>query len=49
VGHLADDVVADLTDQEKTTLLSILTKLHHFHKPIFDEADEETLGKMLGR
>jgi len=49
IDHLSDVVVADLTEEEKATLLHLLTKLHHFHKPIFDAADEEVLGEMLGR
>ncbi len=49
IERLSDVVVADLTEEEKATLLHLLTKLHLFHKPIFDEADEETLGEMLGQ
>jgi DNA-binding PadR family transcriptional regulator len=48
ITKLADTVVADLTEAEKTSLLQMLNKLHRFHKPIFEEADEPTLGKMLG-
>lgn len=49
IERLSDVVVADLTEEEKATLLHLLTKLHLFHKPIFDEADEKTLGEMLGQ
>lgn len=48
IERLADVVVADLSEEEKASLLHLLTKLHHFHKPIFEAADEETLGEMLG-
>lgn len=49
IERLADVVVADLAEEEKATLLHLLTKLHLFHKPIFDEADEKKLGEMLGQ
>jgi len=48
IERLSDVVVADLSEDEKASLLHLLTKLHHFHKPIFEAADEETLGEMLG-
>jgi DNA-binding MarR family transcriptional regulator len=44
----ANIVVADLDEDEKASLLHILNKLHRFHKPIFEEGDEEQLEKMLG-
>ncbi len=48
INKLADTVVADLTEEEKTSLLQMLNKLHRFHKPVFEEADEQALEKMLG-
>jgi DNA-binding PadR family transcriptional regulator len=49
IERFSDVVVADLSEDEKASLLQMLTKLHHFHKPIFEAADEETLGEMLGQ
>lgn len=48
IYKLADIVVADLNEDEKSSLLQILNKLHRFHKPIFEEGDEEVLERMLG-
>lgn len=48
IAGLANIVVADLTEDEKASLLQILNKLHRFHKPIFEESDEKQLEKMLG-
>ncbi len=45
---LAETLVADLTAEEKESLLHILVKLHRYHKPIFEAADEAVLGRMLG-
>lgn len=47
ISGLANMVVADLTDDEKASLLQILNKLHRFHKPIFEAGNEEALEKML--
>ncbi|HNM27557.1 MAG TPA: winged helix DNA-binding protein [Saprospiraceae bacterium] len=49
IARLSDTVVADLTVMEKTTLLNILNKLHRYHKPVFETADEEELGRLLGK
>lgn len=46
--NLSNTVVADLTEEEKQTLLQILAKLHRFHKPMFEEADEKEVEAMLG-
>ncbi len=48
ISKLSNAVVADLTEEEKGQLLHILSKLNRYHKPIFEEADEEVLGQMLG-
>jgi len=48
IGKLAETVVADLTAEEKENLLHTLIKLHRYHKPIFEAADEAVLGRMLG-
>ena len=48
ISKLANTVVADLTEEEKNSLLHILTKLNRYHKPIFEEADEEALERRLG-
>ncbi len=48
ISKLANMVVADLTEEEKNSLLHILTKLNRYHKPIFEEADEEALERRLG-
>jgi len=45
---LAETVVADLTAEEKESLLQLLIKLHRYQKPIFEAADEAVLGWMLG-
>lgn len=47
ISKLSDTVVADLTEEEKANLLHILHKLNRYHKPIFEEADEEMLEGML--
>ncbi|MBL7782748.1 MAG: winged helix DNA-binding protein [Saprospiraceae bacterium] len=49
VLKLSDIVVADLDEAEKTDLLHILGKLHRFHKPVFEQAGEEELDRMLGK
>ena len=48
ISKLADTVVADLTEEEKNSLLHILTKLNRYHKPNLEAADEEALGRRLG-
>lgn len=45
---LAETLVADLTSEEKESFLHILVKLHRYHKPIFEAADEAVLERMLG-
>ena len=45
MGELVD---GDLSEQEKTTMLSILSKLHNFHKPLFETNDELYLEGKLG-
>lgn len=47
IAKLSDTVVADLTTAEKTDLLNILNKLHRFHKPVFETANDEELGRLL--
>jgi len=48
ISKLADTVVGDLTEAEKVAFLETLNKLHRFHKPVFEAADEKMLGEMLG-
>lgn len=48
IYKLANTVVADLTEDEKETFLHLLNKLHRFHKPVFEAADEAALAQMLG-
>jgi DNA-binding MarR family transcriptional regulator len=44
-----DDLVAgDLSEQEKIMLLNMLSKLHEFHNPLFNENEEKVLNKKLG-
>ncbi|CAN5812952.1 hypothetical protein BH10BAC3_BH10BAC3_21970 [soil metagenome] len=45
MGSLVD---GDLTDQEKTSLLTLLSKLHEFHNPLFEANDEKLLQEKLG-
>jgi DNA-binding MarR family transcriptional regulator len=47
IFKLSETVVADLTEEEKNDLLHILLKLHRFHKPVFENADEDTLEEMF--
>lgn len=47
IYKLSDVVVADLSEEEKGVFLQLLNKLHRFHKPIFEEGDEERLERML--
>jgi DNA-binding MarR family transcriptional regulator len=49
ITRLADTVVADLNEEEKNTLLHLLLKLHRFHKPVFEQADEQALQAMFQR
>lgn len=48
MDKLANTVVADLTEAEKTTLLALLFKLHRYHNPIFEAGDEAELERRLG-
>jgi DNA-binding MarR family transcriptional regulator len=41
-------VDGDLTEQEKTTMLTMLSKLHKFHNPLFEANDELVLNEKLG-
>lgn len=45
MGSLVD---GDLTEQEKTTMLTMLSKLHKFHNPLFEANDEMFLNEKLG-
>ena len=45
MGALVD---GDLTDQEKAAMLTMLTKLHKFHNPLFEANDEDFLNEKLG-
>ncbi len=47
IRNLADLVVGDLTEQEKSDLLAMLFKLQRFHQPIFETADDEALERRL--
>lgn len=41
-------VAGDLTDQEKEILITMLSKLNEFHRPLFDANDENLLNEKLG-
>lgn len=47
ISKMAGHIVGDLNAEEKNLLLQVLMKLHQFHKPYFEENDEETLNKLL--
>lgn len=47
IQRLSNLVVADLEEAEKQQLLQILLKLHRFHKPVFEEGDEEALVSLF--
>lgn len=47
IQKMGGHIVGDLSPQEKSYLLEILMKLHHFHHPYFEENNEETLAKLL--
>jgi hypothetical protein len=44
---MGEVVTGDLTSAEKQQLLVLLQKLHQFHQPIFEGADERKLQDML--
>ncbi|HLP92707.1 MAG TPA: winged helix DNA-binding protein [Saprospiraceae bacterium] len=48
IAGLAGVVVGDLAENEKLQLLELLNKLHRYHKPIFEEADDQEIEQMLG-
>jgi len=41
-------VNGDLTEQEKIAMLSMLSKLQNYHKPLFEANDEKLLNERLG-
>jgi DNA-binding MarR family transcriptional regulator len=41
-------VAGDLNEQEKIMLLNMLSKLHDYHKPLFEANDEKLLNEKLG-
>jgi len=41
-------VADDLSEQEMATLIDMLSKLHRFHKPLFEANDEKLLKEKLG-
>lgn len=45
MGLLVD---GNLTDEEKTAMLAMLSKLHNFHNPLFETNDEMFLNEKLG-
>jgi DNA-binding MarR family transcriptional regulator len=47
IVKLSNIVVADMDDKEKEVFLRTLIKLHHFHKPVFENMSEEKLEQML--
>ncbi len=47
IEKMSSHIVGDLTGTEKQQLFQILFKLHQFHKPFFDEPDEEQLRAAL--
>jgi DNA-binding MarR family transcriptional regulator len=48
ISNLSNTVAGNLLEEEKADLLRILNKLNRYHKPIFENADEEKLERMLG-
>jgi DNA-binding MarR family transcriptional regulator len=48
ISYLSNIVVADLKQEEQHALLEMLLKLHRYHQPVFEQADEKQLEKMLG-
>jgi hypothetical protein len=44
---MGEVVTGDLTTAEKQQLLNLLQKLHRFHQPIFEGADERELQALL--
>lgn len=48
IAGLASVVVGDLAENEKLQLLELLNKLHRYHKPIFEEANDQEIEQMLG-
>lgn len=47
IQSLSNLVIADLNESEKADLLAHLFKLHRYHKPIFEAADERELAVRL--
>ena len=47
MSKLSAHVTGNLSSDEKTLLLKMLSKLHTFHQPYFEENDEETLAEIL--
>jgi DNA-binding MarR family transcriptional regulator len=48
IYKLSDLVVADLSEEEKSSLLAVLFKLNRYHRPVFEAGDEEDLERRLG-
>jgi DNA-binding MarR family transcriptional regulator len=47
IRNLSNLVVADLSEEEKTDLLSHLLKMNRYHQPVFEAADERDLAVRL--
>lgn len=47
IEKMSAHLTGDLTGPEKQQLLQLLFKLHQFHKPFFDEPDEDQLRTAL--
>lgn len=45
---MGDLVAGDLSEQEKEMLITMLSKLNDFHRPLFDANDENLLNEKLG-
>ena len=48
INKLSKHVTGDLSEDEKSSLLSMLFRLHDFHKPYFEDAREEEIEEILG-
>jgi DNA-binding MarR family transcriptional regulator len=47
IARLSKHLTGDLSVDEKYNLIKILAKLHFYHKPVFDKADEKEINKII--
>ncbi len=48
IQRLSSHVTGNLTEDEKSSLLGMLFRLHEFHKPYFEDNKEEEIEELLG-